>query len=471
MVQPTGFYAGVEVDVLGLHDVEDRRIGFSVMESLRMGAARVLDMEIEDLQLLAIGKPGEDRCDILLYDPMPGGSGLLEHLAERWVEVRDAALELLRDCPSACERSCIDCLQTYRNRFYHEFLDRHAAIAVLQAATGPLVSTHPIPENLPTTSTTTGQSQTYIEGRFKRLLAAAGLPAPKCQHPLDLGAGYGGTIPDFFYAGSDDDEPGLCVYVDGMAGHIHGNPEQKQKDDAIRAKLNAMNYEVVVVRSFELDDRNAVVSAIARIAKYLVDKEKSRSLKDDTSWFDRADDAGDTTATSDETPDSEDPRPFRIVEPKPKDRYRTCLPLLPLKAAAGFFSESQAGVDGEVEWVEINGRTKPAEGLFVTQVVGESMNRRIPNGGWCVWRANPTGTRNGSVVIAQHPDINDADLMGRYTVKVYESEKVPDAGRGWRHSRVILKPDSTDASYKRIVLENLDDGDLRIVAELVEVLK
>jgi hypothetical protein len=175
------------------------------------------------------------------------------------------------------------------------------------------------------------------------------LPDPKCQHPLDLGAGYGGTIPDFFYDGADDDEPGLCVYVDGMAGHIHGNPEQKAKDDAIRAKLNAMNYEVVVVRAFELDDRSAVVSAIARIAKYLVGKEKQRALKDDTTWFDRATAPADESAAAPEQDADGEARPFRVVQPKPKDRYRTCLPLLPLKAAAGFFSESQAGVDGEVE--------------------------------------------------------------------------------------------------------------------------
>jgi SOS-response transcriptional repressor LexA len=232
-----------------------------------------------------------------------------------------------------------------------------------------------------------------------------------------------------------------------------------------------MNYEVVVVRSFELDDRSAVVSAIARIAKYLVGKEKQRSLKDDTTWFDRAAaPAGQPTAAPQQAADQE-ARPFRIVQPKPKDCYRTCLPLLPLKAAAGFFSDSQAGVDGEVEWVEIDGSAKPAEGLFVAQVIGESMNRRIPNGAWCVWRANPTGTRNGSVVIAEHPDINDAALVGRYTVKVYESEKVADADGGWRHSRVTLKPDSTDPSFKPLVLENLNDGDLRIVAQLVEVLK
>jgi len=80
-VQPTGFYADVEVDDLGLHDIEDRKMGFSLVEAVRMGAARVLDMETEDLQILALGHVGEEACDVLLYDPMPGGSGLLEHLS------------------------------------------------------------------------------------------------------------------------------------------------------------------------------------------------------------------------------------------------------------------------------------------------------------------------------------------------------------------------------------------------------
>ena len=73
VVQSTGFYADVEVDVLGLHDVDDRKVGFSVVEALRLGAARVLSMEVEDLQLIALGHVGEDRVDGMLYYPMPGG--------------------------------------------------------------------------------------------------------------------------------------------------------------------------------------------------------------------------------------------------------------------------------------------------------------------------------------------------------------------------------------------------------------
>lgn len=479
VVQPTGFYADVEVDVLGLHDVADRKVGFSLMEALRMGAARVLDMEIEDLQLLALGHIGEETCDILLYDPMPGGSGLLEHLAERWEEVRDAALELLTQCPGACESSCIDCLQTYRNRFYHEYLDRHVGAQILEGTAGPLVELHLIPENLPKTQSTTGQGQTWIENRFKQFLGQAGLPAPLCQHRIDLGAGYGGTIPDFFYDGEDEDEPGICIYLDGMAGHIHGNPEQAEKDRAIRAKLDSLGYEVVVVRSFELDDKDAVVRAIARIAKYLVGKAKQREVKLDTTWFERAT-TEDVVAAPSLTvidggraasqPATSPPSHLRLVQPRDEDRYVTCVPLIPLKAAAGAFSDTQALDDHDCEWVELEGRTRPGPGLFVAQVVGESMNRRIPNGAWCLWRTNPGGTRQGKVVLAQHRDIDDPELGGRYTVKVYESEKVATDDGGWRHAVIRLKPDSDDPAFEPIVLEDLEEGELSIVAELVEVL-
>ena len=99
-----------------------------------------------------------------------------------------------------------------------------------------------------------------------------------------------------------------------------------------------------------------------------------------------------------------------------------------------------------------------------------AMNRRTPNGAWCLWRANPTGTRQGKVVLAQHGDINDSELGGRYTVKIYEFEKVATDDGGWRHSVVCLKPDSDDPSFQPIVFKNLEENELTIVAELVEVL-
>ena len=51
------------------------------------------------------------------------------------------------------------------------------------------------------------------------------------------------------------------------------------------------------------------------------------------------------------------------------------------------------------------------------------MNCRIPNGAWCVWRLDPTGTLQGKVVLAQGRGIEDPEHGGQYTVKLYESEK------------------------------------------------
>jgi len=72
--------------------------------------------------------------------------------------------------------------------------------------------------------------------------------------------------------------------------------------------------------------------------------------------------------------------------------------------------------------------------------------------------------------MAQHRDIQDPEHGGQYTVKVYESEKQQADDGGWRHRRVTLKPDSADAAFEPIVLENLEEGELTIVAEFLEVL-
>ena len=454
IVQPTGFYADVEVDVLGLHDVQDRKQAFSVMESLRMGASRVLDMEIEDLQILALGRAGEDRCDVLLYDPMPGGSGLLEHLAERWEKVRDAALELLTQCPSACETSCIDCLQTYRNRFYHEYLDRKIAAEVLHAGSGPLIEKHPIPEHLPNVS---GPGpQTHIEVRFRRFLIEAGLPAPICQKRIDLSAGFGGTIPDFFYKGEDEDDPGICIYLDGMAGHIHGNDEQAAKDNAIRAKLRSMHYEVVAVRSFELDDKNAVVRAIARIAKYLAnmqmaDPQKRHEVKRDTSWYDRA--------VQPEARQRKPGRPvLRLIRCEAEEPE--ALPIYDLRIAAGSFSEDQT--PDVVGYGRVEGASE-RPGLFVAQVVGDSMDKLAPKDTWCLWQNLRTAAVGGPAIgedlVVRRPGGGDPE-MGAFTFK-----RLAEGPKGRK-----LVPVSTNPVHQAIALRTEDEveGVARFVALLEE---
>lgn len=446
-VEPTGFFADVEVDVLGIHDASDRAVAFSFIEAMRMGAARVLDMEVEDLQLLALGHPGEERVDVLLYDPMPGGSGLLEQLVQRWADVRAAAIELCSTCPSACERACIDCLHTYRNRFYHEHLDRHRALEVLEAATGPLVEVHPIPEQLPTTATTTGLPQTVIEQRFRRFLLEAGLPTPLAQHRINL-AGNHYTIPDFFYPGDDDDgdEPGIAIYLDGMSGHIHGNPEQAERDRFLREQLRARGYEVVEVRSFELDDRNAMVAAVARIAKYLIGKDKQRSVREDTAWFDRA--------VSDERPRTA--RVLRFV--RTTARTPDSIPIVDLRAAAGAFSTGQS--PEEIGHAVVQSLVlRP--GYFVAQIIGDSMNEVAPPDAWCLWQhlgvPEAPAVAPGENLLVRRPTGSDPEF-GEYTFK--QLAEGPD-GRS-------LMPRSTNPAHRPIAVP--PEADLAAIARFVSVL-
>jgi hypothetical protein len=125
---------------------------------------------------------------------------------------------------------------------------------------------------------------------------------------------------------------------------------------------------------------------------------------------------------------------------------------------------------GDFTWVELPEVFKPKRGLFVARVVGESMNRRIPNGAWCLFRLAPKGSRAGKVVLAQHRDISDPETGGQFTVKLYESTKVTGADDSWRHGSIVLRPDSTLPDYEPIVLTGDQADDLRIVAELVAVL-
>ena len=159
---------------------------------------------------------------------------------------------------------------------------------------------------------------------------------------------------------------------------------------------------------------------------------------------------------------------MRLVNPTPAERYRRCLPLVPLEAAAGAFGDPQSVPDESAwQWVEVDiGRTL-RKGMFVAQVVGESMTPGIPNGAHCLFASPVTGTRQGRVVLAQLLDEVDPETGLRYTVKRYKSEKAEDAN-GWRHVRVLLTPDN--AEYAPIVLTPDDESTISVVAELVEVL-
>lgn len=126
------------------------------------------------------------------------------------------------------------------------------------------------------------------------------------------------------------------------------------------------------------------------------------------------------------------------------------------------------GIDEDgFEWVKIKSRHRLRPGMFVAQVVGRSMEPSIPDGSYCLFRAPVGGTRQGKTVLVQLRDVTDPETGQRYTVKRYESKKMKD-GESWRHVRITLKPVNPD--FEPIVLTTAEEGELQVIAELVEVL-
>lgn len=145
-------------------------------------------------------------------------------------------------------------------------------------------------------------------------------------------------------------------------------------------------------------------------------------------------------------------------------RYQDYLPVRDLSASAGFWSGEQQ--PEEQGWVRVSGVTlKP--GMFVGRVTGRSMEPRIPDGSWCVFRPCPAGSREGRLLLVQLRTAESDELGGRFTIKRYHSQQevTPE---GWQHQQIQLQAINPD--YAPITLRPEDSGDLRILGEFVRVL-
>ena len=279
------FFTDVVADTLKFPDVANRIEAYSFGEALRIAAAGVLDMEVDDLQVLVIGHTGDEKVDLIIYDPMPGGSGLLQQLLSNWPAVVAEAESICQSCEGQCASSCIDCLQTFRNAFYHSHLDRHVALTVLAKCAGVLAEENPIPPNQPAPAASGPKELPVNEAEDLLLLylLAAGLAQPECQKHIPRPRPYLSTTPDFFYA--DDQTKGICVYLDGLGAHIHGNPATKQRDTEIRNQLEGEGYEVFSITYTKLFDVDALRMFLTKVAKSLVGRDAAAQVSANTAWF------------------------------------------------------------------------------------------------------------------------------------------------------------------------------------------
>ena len=153
-----------------------------------------------------------------------------------------------------------------------------------------------------------------------------------------------------------------------------------------------------------------------------------------------------------------------VIEIEP---YVNAVPLFDLQVAAGGFSSQQ--ITEHNDWINVPKDIAISEEYFACNVIGESMNKIIPNGSICLFRKDRGGSRNGKIVLVQQSEIIDTESGSNYTVKEYRSIKTEDSN-GWSHSQITLNPQSIDTIFQPLILTEDQSLNFKVVGEFVRVL-
>lgn len=136
-----------------------------------------------------------------------------------------------------------------------------------------------------------------------------------------------------------------------------------------------------------------------------------------------------------------------------------------ISIAASSFLENQ--VIGDLKYIDMPGLINH-DNYFACKVVGESMNKIIPNGSICLFQKHAGGSINGLITLVEGSDIYDTDFGANYTVKEYSSKKNIDED-GCKNEEIVLKPLSTH-SYEPIVLRDEQTMNFKVLGVFVKVL-
>ena len=152
--------------------------------------------------------------------------------------------------------------------------------------------------------------------------------------------------------------------------------------------------------------------------------------------------------------------------------FDTHAPVYDLAAAAGRFGPDRVvGTAADaLGWMPVPGHRLTRD-HFVARIIGHSMEPTIPDGSYCLFRADRGGSRDGRLVLVWHRGCSDPTLGGEFSVKRYRSTKTTTVDGPWSHREIRLEPLNPDPAYQPIVLTPDAEGDVRVIGEFVEVLE
>ena len=221
----------------------------SLDAALRRGIQHVFQVEASEIAVESL--PSRQRRNhLLFYEATEGGAGVLKQLVDdptAIARVAKAALELCHFDPvtnedrglshkDGCEAGCYDCLLDFGNQPDHAAIDRKLVAEYLRGlAASTVVSTDAGPVAGDPWHPLYALCDTQLERRFLDLLRQNGFRRPdRAQYWLPERY----SRPDFYY-----NEGSVCVFIDGP---VHDTPQQAEDDRAVRARLGADGYRVLV---------------------------------------------------------------------------------------------------------------------------------------------------------------------------------------------------------------------------------
>ena len=156
--------------------------------------------------------------------------------------------------------------------------------------------------------------------------------------------------------------------------------------------------------------------------------------------------------------------PGFVEAPVAKDKFTRLVPIYSLEAAAGLWGPETTSE--EIGWAEAAG-TSIKPGMFIARVRGHSMEPKIKDGSWNLFRPCPHGSREGRIVLVQFNSMGDPENGGRFTVKKYHSLKSVSED-GWKHESIQLLPLNPD--NRPIPIDSREASDMTVIAEFVNTL-
>ncbi len=119
------------------------------------------------------------------------------------------------------------------------------------------------------------------------------------------------------------------------------------------------------------------------------------------------------------------------------------------------------------DWISLPAYLNYSPNLFVIQVIGNSMNKRITNGAWCLFEKSSEDECQGQIVLAYHPEIYDEDLGGKFTVKKFSCEKLLLGDNSREYRKIVLEPDTTSPGYEKFIISDNESDEFKIIGKFI----